>query len=303
MSVTNWRKMSIYILIAFAISWITAGIINLCGLSLKDMRSIGIIAIFYMGGPAIAAFITQKIIYRKNLKIYGWNFDRKAIKWVALTPVLFIALLFLAFLFVGLFGNTHLINEFGQIGSINQQFLAIIQEKMPDLEINSFPLFSIFLFFAFLIGGIIIGITFNLPLMLGEEFGWRGLLLEEARDLGFFKSSLFIGFIWGIWHLPLILMGHNYPNYPYWGILMMTVFTISVSPLFSYVRLKTNSIVGTCMLHGMINANAGLFTLFVANGNELFASFVGVAGVLSGIAMSLLIYIFDKPFIQNFRSN
>jgi len=51
--------------------------------------------------------------------------------------------------------------------------------------------------------------------------------------------------------------------------------TISLSPLFAYVRLKTKSILGACMLHGMINGTAALFTLYIANANELYSSIAG----------------------------
>src|SRR5699024_8144281 len=59
------------------------------------------------------------------------------------------------------------------------------------------------------------GITVNAVLGFGEEIGWRGFLLREFRALGFWKASLLIGFIWGLWHAPLIIFaGHNYPSTP-----------------------------------------------------------------------------------------
>ena len=37
-----------------------------------------------------------------------------------------------------------------------------------------------------------------------EEFGWRGFLMDQLFDKKkVLRISLFIGFIWGIWHLPL----------------------------------------------------------------------------------------------------
>lgn len=56
--------------------------------------------------------------------------------------------------------------------------------------------------------------TLNLPFIFSEEFGWRGLPTCETQIMGFLKSNIFIGVFWGLWHAPVILMGHNYPDYP-----------------------------------------------------------------------------------------
>jgi len=83
---------------------------------------------------------------------------------------------------------------------------------------------------------------------------------------------------------------------------MMTLFTISLSPIFSYIRLKTNSILGPSMLHGMINGSAGIFAIFVANQNELYSSISGLAGIFGGTIISVSIYLLDKKNIQKFYS-
>ena len=52
-------------------------------------------------------------------------------------------------------------------------------------------------FFYFLFWGLI-----SEP--FSEEFGWRGFLTDRLyRKDKLLQASLFIGFIWGIWHLPL----------------------------------------------------------------------------------------------------
>ena len=52
-------------------------------------------------------------------------------------------------------------------------------------------------FFYFLFWGIISG-------PFSEEFGWRGFLMDRLfRKDKVLQMSLLIGFVWGIWHLPL----------------------------------------------------------------------------------------------------
>lgn len=52
----------------------------------------------------------------------------------------------------------------------------------------------------------------GLAAMFGEEYGWRGFLQDEMENLGRRWAALLIGFIWGVWHIPVILSGvHTYP--------------------------------------------------------------------------------------------
>ena len=60
-----------------------------------------------------------------------------------------------------------------------------------------------------LFSGLIAGVTINAVAAFGEEYGWRNYLVGALRDVKFPKAALFIGVVWGIWHFPLILMGHN----------------------------------------------------------------------------------------------
>ena len=104
----------------------------------------------------------------------------------------------------------------------------------------------------------------------GEEWGWRGYLLPKvAQRMKFIPSVLLTGFIWGIWHAPIIVAGHNYgmnyPGYPWWGIIAMCVFCIVCGTLFSYVTLKTESCLPAVFAHGALNGTASIGVLFLAN--------------------------------------
>ena len=75
-----------------------------------------------------------------------------------------------------------------------------------------------------------------------------------------------------------------------------------LAPIFTYVRLKTKSILGACMLHGMINATGTLFVLYIANANELFSSIAGWAGVIACFILTIFIYLFDKQLVINYST-
>ena len=110
----------------------------------------------------------------------------------------------------------------------------------------------------------------NLVPCFGEEWGWRGYLLPKvAQRMKFLPAVLFTGIIWGIWHAPIIIAGHNYgmnyPGYPWWGIIAMCVFCIVAGTLFSYITLKTRSCWPAVLAHGALNGTASIGVLFLAD--------------------------------------
>ena len=124
------------------------------------------------------------------------------------------------------------------------------------------------------------GPTINAVAGLGEELGWRGLLLHELSPLGFWRSSFVIGFFWGLWHLPVIVNGYNYPGHLVAGPVMMTLGTILLSPLMGYVRLRAESVFAAAVFHGSLNAAATL-VLFLKGGSVLVTGVTGVIGMVT----------------------
>ena len=111
---------------------------------------------------------------------------------------------------------------------------------------------------------------FNLVPCLGEEWGWRGYLLPKiARRMGFLPAVLLTGLLWGLWHAPIIVAGHNYgmqyPGYPWAGIAAMCAFCIVVGVLLSYITLKARSCWPAVLAHGAINGTASVGLLFLAD--------------------------------------
>src|SRR5690348_685598 len=110
----NWKKISLYILISFASSWTVALIMAIAHITISSITGMIFLAVLYMPGPALATFIIQKFIYKEGFREYGWTFDKKAIKWIFFTPLIFLALTLLTFVIIGVLGNTHIAPAFGQ---------------------------------------------------------------------------------------------------------------------------------------------------------------------------------------------
>ena len=110
----------------------------------------------------------------------------------------------------------------------------------------------------------------NIVTCFGEEWGWRGYLLPKvAERMKFLPTILLTGFIWGIWHAPIIVAGHNYgmdyPGYPWAGIVAMCLLCVVLGTLFSYITLKTKSCWPAVFAHGMMNGTASIGVIFLAD--------------------------------------
>lgn len=94
-------------------------------------------------------------------------------------------------------------------------------------------------------------------LIVGEELGWRGFLLPYLlQRYSPFTSSLLVGVIWAVWHLPNFLM----PSYPHYGLPFSAfgLMTIAFSMLFTWFHLKTE---GSLIIAIIFHAALNLFSL------------------------------------------
>ncbi len=58
---------------------------------------------------------------------------------------------------------------------------------------------------------VFLGPALNIFTTFGEEWGWRGYLVPKtAARLRIVPTLLVTGVIWGLWHAPLTIIGHNY---------------------------------------------------------------------------------------------
>ena len=133
---------------------------------------------------------------------------------------------------------------------LSSEQLAQLEKQFSTMGSNNQIMLIIF-------QGLIIGTTINALAAFGEELGWRGLLLHNLRYLGFWKANLLIGFIWGIWHAPIIAAGYNFPQHNIIGIFTMIVATMALSLLLGYIREQSGSLISTAIFHGIFNALAG----------------------------------------------
>lgn len=145
------------------------------------------------------------------------------------------------------------------------------------------------------ITAVVLGPVINCITCFGEEWGWRGYLVWKLKDkMKTVPLMLVTGTIWGLWHLPLTVAGHNYnydyPGYPYTGVLAMIVFCISVGTLLSFVTLRTGSCIPAIIGHGAINSFSAIGVYFTNNGgHSLFGP--SSAGLIAGLPFLIMAVI------------
>lgn len=300
------KKVLQFILLTFLISWSGALAVYLLHVKYGSILSFVLIAVLYMPAPAYATLILQKLVYRGTLTPYGFTLKNLSIRWLLITTVGFAWFIVLGtFVVIGLLGNVFGLPAFGRIdfseAALLHQVTVFMRGAIGDLPPHT-PIPPVVIFVLSFLQSVIAAFTLSLPFTIGEELGWRGLLLRETQELGFLRSNLFIGVVWGLWHAPIIVQGHNYPGHPVAGIFMMTVFTASLSFPMAYCRFKSRSILGPSALHGMFNSQGMLTVFFVVGANPLVGFVAGVAGIAVILLLTLGICLFDKEFIRDYKT-
>lgn len=260
------NNMAIFLVLLFVISLASAGLFRLLDGEMTLFASL------YMLIPLVSVVITQVVCKEPVLRGLGvsWKINRWwFVGWLGM-PLLAFAFLIAAWSLPGM--SPSFDNDF-----VNLQ-LVVYNEMFADLGITvTVPIYITFL----VVSGLFAGITVNALFAFCEEIAWRGFLERELAGKGFWTRSLVIGAIWGVWHAPLILMGHNFPEHPVAGAFVMTLFCIVFTPLMLFLREKSGSVVLSAIVHGTFNAVAGMTLLFTAGYVDLLGSACGLAGILT----------------------
>jgi membrane protease YdiL (CAAX protease family) len=93
---------------------------------------------------------------------------------------------------------------------------------------------------------------------LFEEWGWRGYLEPRlvALNVPDLRRHLFVGFIWALWHFPLIL-STNYTEIQYALFLPIFVIGVTLTALvYGQLRKASGTVWTAVLMHGFANAVA-----------------------------------------------
>ena len=186
--------------------------------------------------PTIAAIIAARIFYGKSgIKELFTRFIQKfALKWLVI-----LILLQLMIYIVGLF----IYNLFEIVPG---KFSVSILTTIPTVFATCFIM------------------------NIWEEIGWRGFLLEKLMTrYSMFLSSLAVGILWGLWHIPYFLNTASQNSVQF---ISVAIFWIVCSSfIYSYIFVKSNRSV---LAVGIFHAFSNTLQSVVINSELDFTSYI-----------------------------
>lgn len=269
-----------FLFITFALTWGIEGIVLASGVSFDRFPPL-----FFqyavaglMWAPTLGAILVRKVILKESLRV-----PEARLRLGALRPYL-IVMAVMPVMFAVVYAITVLLG-LGTLDMSLKTFMAQIESvsgQPLDLPAPAWVM----------IAGILLSSIFAAPFLnsvfaLGEEYGWRGFLLPKLLPLGRWQAHLIGGVIWGLWHAPLVLMGFNYPGYPWAGVVWMCVLTTLLGVLESEWTLRYDSILLASFIHGVFNSQVyGVWRVIVPNASPLLGGFTGLVGLAALAALA-----------------
>jgi len=277
------KKILTYIFVSFGFSWSLALILYLNG-GFQAFGKLAIIPAFaYMCGPAIGA-LACVFAFEKGRRINALGLTGPINKYLPMAWVIGLSILLVALLVSLVAPSVTLADPVqSNIALIEQLDLSEAEKSMAMSQLE-WPFIGTIIFLA----SIFLGPLINLPLMLSEELGWRGYLWDQLKAKGFWAASWLVGGLWGVWHVPIILMGHNYPKMPVIGSLLFIGLCLLMGPLYSWMRLRSGSVWGPCLLHGTTNGAAGYFIMAQSSMEMPWKGLLGIGGF---VALSIAVFL------------
>jgi len=150
----------------------------------------------------------------------------------------------------------------------------LIGDSPPELPVTSNPFLVIVGFaYIFFLGG---------PFQ--EEWGWRGYALDRLQvKWSALVSSLALGAVWGVWHLPLFYISEMIQSRtPFYGFMILI---ICGSIFFTWLYNNTGgSIMAAMLFHTMNNLS---FLIFPTLETELGGLYLLILNVAIAAAITL----------------
>ncbi|MBN1222601.1 MAG: CPBP family intramembrane metalloprotease [Candidatus Aminicenantes bacterium] len=224
-----------YFAIAFAFSWIVwlPGVLAARGLFTLPMPELVLAGIGGFGPFVSAFYLTRRRQGKKGVKALikrALNF-RIPLKWLAAIFVIHLA-----------------------VTAAARHIYIWRGGELPDSPVLGSPVAILVLFLVlFFFGG-----------SVNEEFGWRGYALDRIQSKhSALLSSIILGFLWGLWHLPLFFFRGLSQSYMSFWIFLGWTCSLAVLMTWFHNNNKGNILVAL-LFHTMGNLSGSIFPYFNA---------------------------------------
>lgn len=124
---------------------------------------------------------------------------------------------------------------------------------------------------------------------LQEEFGWRGYALPRLQTrFNALNSSLILGILWWLWHLPLVFIQGKFMvnSLVLFAVLMIEIVLTSI--LFTWIYNNTNgSVLATLLFHTAMNWSIWV----VLPGMKVNAAIIGITVLILFAVVAIIVLI------------
>ena len=199
-----WRRIGLFTLIAYGLLALAAAPFWFLPGGIAHPAFTLVIAVG-MWAPAVASLIMAKGVERVSWRTrVGLRFRgrwARILAWMPLGLVLVIALLLLCDLVAAARGVPKDLTGRTWLETGMAQTAAQTGQEIPGLVLVLITAVAV-----------VAGLVVTMLATLGEEIGWRGWLWPALTPLGRGRAAIVGGIIWSLWHLPVVLIGFNYPG-------------------------------------------------------------------------------------------
>ncbi len=226
------RQVEAFVALAFAISWlIWLGMIA-GSMSIEGTTGL-VLNVIATAGPSIAALVLASGLGRHELQrlVAGFSLSRVSAQWVLVALLL----------------------PLGMIGAAIAVSVGALGAPIPVVSIAVLGTLAVEFIRVLFLGG-----------PLEEELGWRGYALPRLQvRRSAFSASVLLGFVWGVWHIPLYFVHGTGQQEtavaagPVFAIVAFIIWTIGLSTLFTWLFNETRgSLIVVILFHAAVNLGA-----------------------------------------------
>lgn len=286
----RWKLVGIFCAVALLIMSIAAAPFWLLTAGIQHPAYTWVIGTVGMFAPLIASVVVARVAGEKWAHVTGLQFRGRwgrIILWSVLGS-------FIPF-FIALAASVIMVLR-GVPGDLTGKTWASLSQQQfasAGLEV------SIPVVILLVLGGSVINLLATTISTFGEEVGWRGWLWRELKPLGFTVAITIGGLIWALWHLPIVLIGHNYPGMPRpFAIGMFIAFCIALNLLLGAITERSGgNPIPASFAHAAVNSSAMLALGLVATQatNEHLSWYIDTIMGASGIVLITIVGILLFP--------
>jgi uncharacterized protein len=219
-----------FYILAFGISWLgmISAVLASRGIAPFYRPYFLFLSIFFAIGPALAAVIMSQVTHGK---VGVGDLFKGLIRWRV----------GLVWYIVAVFGPVVLIT----VAQVVTKLLGLtVTITVPQINLSPY---------------IIFGFVINFLGNTCEEIGWRGFALPHLQKrYNALISTLIVGLLWGLWHLPLLfLVGNWMSEFP----LLWFISIVADAFMYTWIYNSTKgSILIVALLHGSLNIVGAFIT-------------------------------------------